>query len=130
MRKALLCAAVLVQTACQSSKQYIAVTEKIAADSSRSTEAGTAFTVPAGWSLNQRQSLTVLDLPEPDGHIALVDLKAADAPGAVAAAWAAYRPEMKRPLRITSPSPARDGWDERRRFEYETSPNERTNVQA
>ena len=72
----------------------------------------------------------VLDPPEPDSHVAIVDVPAADAAAAVAAAWAVYRPEAKRPIKLATPSPARNGWEERRTFDYETSPNERAAVQA
>jgi CubicO group peptidase (beta-lactamase class C family) len=44
--------------------------------------------------------------------------------------WAAFRPDFKRPLKITLPSAPRDGWEERKFYQYETSPNERVVVQA
>jgi CubicO group peptidase (beta-lactamase class C family) len=34
------------------------------------------------------------------------------------------------PVRLVSPIPPRDGWDERKNFDYETSPNERAVLQA
>jgi CubicO group peptidase (beta-lactamase class C family) len=48
----------------------------------------------------------------------------------VAAAWAAYKPDFKRPLRLATPQPAREGWEEQKAFNYETSPNERVVVAA
>jgi len=57
-------------------------------------------------------------------------VKAKDADAAVAAGWAAYQPGFKRPLRIALPQAPRDGWDERKAFQYETSPNERAVVSA
>lgn len=102
--------------------------EKLAADTPRTTSGGATFTAPAGWSINTRESLVVLNPPEPDSHVAIVDVPGADAAAAVAAAWKAYSPNMKRPLKIAIPAPARNGWDERRRFYYETSPNERAVV--
>lgn len=72
----------------------------------------------------------VLQPPETDTQVAIVDIRAKDADAAVAAAWAAYRPNAKRPLRLATSSPARNGWDENRRFDYETSPNERADVEA
>jgi CubicO group peptidase (beta-lactamase class C family) len=104
--------------------------ERLSADAQRTTAAGATFTAPAGWSIEVRPSLVVLNPPEPDSHVAIVDVRGADAAAAVAAAWAAYQPNMKRPLRLATPQPARNGWDERRRFFYETSPNERADVQA
>jgi CubicO group peptidase (beta-lactamase class C family) len=102
--------------------------ERLTADSARTTPMGATFTAPAGWAIAADAALVVLETPEPDTHIALFDAKAEGADAAVAAAWAAYQPGFKRPLRIASPLPAREGWDERRVYQYETSPNERVVV--
>lgn len=104
--------------------------EKVDEDTPRATPAGTTFTVPAGWTVTTKGSMVVLDPPEPDSHVAIVDVKAKDAEAAVAAGWAAYKPDFKRPLRISLPQTARDGWEERKVFHYETSPNERAVVSA
>jgi len=74
--------------------------------------------------------MVVLDPPEPDSHVAIVDVKAKDADAAVAAGWAAYQPGFKRPLKLAVPQPARNGWEERKVYQYETSPNERAVVSA
>lgn len=104
--------------------------EQLASEAKRTTPAGATFTVPAAWSLHSETNMTVLTPPEPDSHLAIVDVKAADAAAAVSAAWSAYRPEFKRPPKLVTPAPPRDGWDERKNFEYETSPNERAVIQA
>jgi len=104
--------------------------ERLASDTPRATPAGATFTAPSGWSATAKASAVVLDAPERDSHVAIVDVRAADASAAVAAAWAAYRPNAKRPLKLSTPTTARFGWDERRVFDYETSPNERAVVQA
>src|SRR6188474_3198911 len=104
--------------------------ERLKEDSPRTTPAGATFTAPAGWTLTTRASMVVLEPPEPDSHIAIVDVKASDADAAVAAAWTAYMPGFKRPLRIALPRAAREGWDEQKVFQYETSPNERAVVSA
>jgi CubicO group peptidase (beta-lactamase class C family) len=85
---------------------------------------------PAAWSLRSQANVIVLTPPESDSHLAIVDVKAADAAAAVSAAWSAYRPDFKRPPKLMTPSPPRDGWDERKNFDYETSPNERAVIQA
>jgi len=105
-------------------------TEQIASEAKRSTPGGATFTAPPGWSLRNEGNTVVLTPPETDSHLAIVEVKAADAPSAVAAAWPGYQPGFKRPLKLMTPSPARDGWDERKNFDYETSPNERAIVQA
>jgi CubicO group peptidase (beta-lactamase class C family) len=102
----------------------------VAADTPRVTPGGATFTVPSGWSIETGKNLVILEPPETDTHIAIVDSQAADASAAVAAGWAAYKPEAKRPLKLVTPRPAREGWDERQVFDYETSPNERAVVEA
>ncbi|HKF23602.1 MAG TPA: serine hydrolase domain-containing protein [Candidatus Angelobacter sp.] len=104
--------------------------ERVAADTPRATPGGATFMVPTGWSIAAGKDLIVLAPPEADTHIAIVDSQAADAAAAVAAAWAAYKPDAKRPLKLVTPRPAREGWDERQVFNYETSPNERVVVFA
>jgi len=104
--------------------------ERVTADTPRVTSAGATFTVPAGWSIETRKDFVVLTPPETDTHIAIVDSQPADVAAAVAAAWAAYKPESKRPIKLVTPRPAREGWEERQVFDYETSPNERAAVQA
>src|SRR5258708_38620209 len=60
----------------------------------------------------------------------ILDIHAADAAGAVAAGWAAYRPDANRPLKIATPGAPYNGWDERHLYIYETSPNEKAVVYA
>ncbi len=110
--------------------ETISAPELLAADTSRVTPGGATFTVPAGWSIASGKDLVILTPPEPDTHIVIFDSAAADAKSAVSAAWAAYKPTAKRPVKLVTPRPAREGWEERQVFEYETSPNERAVVQA
>jgi len=108
-----------------------AAAETVQKDTPRATPAGTTFTVPAGWAMTTTGTLVLLNPPEPDSHVAIVDLKSEkDAAAAVAAAWASYRPGFTRPLKIVLPQAARNGWDEQKVFQYETSPNERAVVTA
>ncbi len=102
--------------------------ERVASDTPRVTPGGAAFTVPSGWSIVTGKNLVILEPPEADTHVAIVDSQAADASAAVAAGWAAYKPDAKRPLKLVTPRPPREGWDERLVYDYETSPNERVVV--
>ncbi len=106
------------------------IPEQLPIDAPRTTAGGASFTGPGGWSLSSSGALVVLQPPEPDSHVAIVDVHGADAAAAVAAAWAAYQPEAKRPLQLATQRPARNGWEERQVFDYETSPNERVVVEA
>jgi CubicO group peptidase (beta-lactamase class C family) len=104
--------------------------ERLTAESKRATAAGATYTAPAGWTIRAGPSMVVLDAPEGDSHLAIVDVRAADANAAVLAAWSVYRPDFKRPVKLVSPVPPREGWDERKNFDYETSPNERAVIEA
>jgi CubicO group peptidase (beta-lactamase class C family) len=100
----------------------------LTADTPETTVLGATFIAPAGWSISVRGPATVLAAPEGDSHLALVDVRAADADAALAAAWAAYKPDAKWPLKVTTRSPDKDGWSDRRSNEYQTSPNEKRHV--
>jgi CubicO group peptidase (beta-lactamase class C family) len=104
--------------------------ELVTADTPRVTPGGAKFTVPAGWSITNGKDLVIVAPPETDTRIAIFDSQAADAGAAVTAAWAAYKPGATRPVKLVTPRPAREGWDERQVFAYETSPNERAVVEA
>jgi len=104
--------------------------EQLTADTPRVTAAGASFTVPAGWSIMTGKNIVILRPPEPDTHIAIVDTQATDAAAAVAAAWGAYKPDHKWPVKVVTARPPREGWEDRQVFDYETSPNERAVVQA
>src|ERR1700684_1096203 len=124
-----ICAGSTIATFPQSAETKPA-SERVTADTPRVTSAGATFKVPSGWSIETGKELVVLTPPETDTQIIIVDSQAADAKAAVAAAWAAYKPDSKRPIKLVTPRPAREGWDERQVFNYETSPNERATVQA
>jgi CubicO group peptidase (beta-lactamase class C family) len=104
--------------------------ERVSADSPHATPGGATFTVPSGWSIASGKDLVLLEAPESDTHIAIFDAHASNAKAAVESAWAAYKPESKRPLKLVTPRPAHEGWEERQVFDYETSPNERAVVEA
>jgi CubicO group peptidase (beta-lactamase class C family) len=104
--------------------------ETLAVDSPRTTVAGNKFVAPAGWRIEVRGPATILEPPEGGSRIALVDVQAENADGAVAAAWAAYRPDAKWPLKVTTDFPDREGWSGIRNYTYQTSPNEKRDVEA
>jgi CubicO group peptidase (beta-lactamase class C family) len=105
--------------------------EVVSTDTAKVSPGGAMFTVPAGWSVETAKNLEVLTPPETDTHLGIFDAgAAANAQAAVTAAWAALKGGQTHPLKIVTPRPAREGWDERQVFDYETSPNERAVVQA
>jgi CubicO group peptidase (beta-lactamase class C family) len=104
--------------------------ERMASDTARTTTSSATFTAPAGWSVTSDASKTVLEPPEADSRLAIVDVEAADAAAAVAAGWAGYRPDARRPLRLATRQAPYNGWEERHLFSYEISPNEKAVVYA
>jgi CubicO group peptidase (beta-lactamase class C family) len=112
------------------SAEVAAQAQQLASDTKRTTQAGATYIAPGGWSATDRGALSVLTPPEGDSHVAIVGVDATDANAAVSAAWKLYRPEMKRPVRLVTPRPGREGWEEQQVFEFETSPNERAVAQA
>ncbi len=108
----------------------VAASQVLTADTPETTTFGATFIAPAGWSISVRGPATVLDAPEGDSHVAFVDVRAKDADAAVAAAWAAYKPDAKWTLKVATNQPDKDGWSDRKSYEYQTSPNEKRDVEV
>jgi len=101
-------------------------------DSSSKTTAGATFTRPEGWIQHGTGPVAILDPPETDTHVAIVDVaQAADAKSAAAAAWELYRAGgASHPFKLLTTRPPRNGWDEQAVIDYETSPSEHLNIYA
>jgi CubicO group peptidase (beta-lactamase class C family) len=104
--------------------------EKLSADTPRTTVLGNAFIAPKDWSIRVEGPATILQAPEGDSWVALIDVQAKTQDEALAAAWKAYKPDAKWPLKVTNDLPDRDGWSRRRLYDYQTSPNEKRGVDA
>src|SRR5262249_36996152 len=102
----------------------------LSSDTPKTTSLGTTYTAPAGWTLTDGGSYALITGPEADLHVGIVDSKEQSADDAVAAAWRVLRPDFKRPLKMSQPRPGRHGWDERKMYDYETSPDEKVFVRA
>jgi CubicO group peptidase (beta-lactamase class C family) len=95
-------------------------------DTSGKTATGIAFTQPKDWIVTVRDPVTLFTTPENNLTIAVVGIgEAANAQAAVAKAWALFKPEATRTVRLTSAGAPGDGWEERVSVGYETSPGER-----
>ncbi len=104
--------------------------ERLAADTPKTTVLGNPFVAPKDWSISVKGPATILEAPEADSWIALVDVPAKDHEEALKAAWQAYKPDAKWPVKVTHDLPDKDGWSRRRVYEYLTSPNEKRGVAA
>jgi CubicO group peptidase (beta-lactamase class C family) len=106
------------------------VPEKLSADTPKTTVLGSAFIAPKDWSIRVEGPATILEAPEGDSWVVLVDVQAKTQDEALAAAWRVYKPDAKWPLKVTNDLPDRDGWSRRRLYDYQTSPNEKRGVDA
>lgn len=122
---AVLAAALVGIFTCATAQEPQSALESITSNTPRTTVAGNAFTAPAGWQLRKEARKVVLEAPEHDSHLVFVDVEAKDADGAVQQAWREYQPDSKHPQKVSTPGAARDGWEQRQDYDYETSPNEK-----
>jgi CubicO group peptidase (beta-lactamase class C family) len=104
--------------------------ERLSADAPKATVLGNTFIAPKDWSIGVRGPATILEAPEGGSWIALVDVRANGPDQALSAAWQAYKPEAKWPVKVSHDLPDLDGWSRRRDHEYLTSPNEKRGVEA
>jgi CubicO group peptidase (beta-lactamase class C family) len=104
--------------------------QKLAADTPSKTVLGNSFIAPKDWTLTVKGQATILEAPEGDSWIALVDVPGASADDALKSAWQAYKPDAKWPVKVSTDLPNKDGWTGRRTYDYLTSPNEKRNVGA
>jgi len=125
----ILCSTLIAQVASAPSASAPS-SERLAADKQKTTVLGNAFVAPKEWSIRVKGPATILEAPEGDSWIALVDVAAKTPEEALAAAWQAYKPEAKWPVKVSNDLPDRDGWTRRRVYEYLTSPNEKRAVAA
>jgi CubicO group peptidase (beta-lactamase class C family) len=102
---------------------------RLTADTPTTTVLGNTFIAPAGWNLSVRGPATIVEAPEGDSRLVLVDVRAADGDAALAAGWAAYK-AVAWPMKVANDVPDKDGWSKQRSFTYQTSPNERRDVGA
>jgi len=142
MRKLLVCSllvfasALLLEQAVSASAQSAInaasaqAPEKLSADTPKTTVLGNAFIAPKDWSVRVKGPATILEAPEGDSWVALIDVQAKTQEEALAAAWQVYKPDAKWPLKVSNDLPDRDGWSRRRVYDYQTSPNEKRGVDA
>ena len=97
----------------------------------RTTLSGVNVPAPKDWSATINDGTVVLNAPEGDLLITVIDIAGAkDADAAVRAAWAKRDPAFARELELRTPLPAKGGWDEGYDYAYVVSPNEKRTVIA
>lgn len=106
------------------------VTGKLAADHALQTAGGTTLTAPRDWTVRRDGPLLLLDAPEADSHLAVIDVQAGDADDAIAQAWSRYRPSNTHVYKLLTERAEHEGWEQRKVADYDTPPNERTAIEA
>lgn len=124
-----LCAALLVAlptfAQAPSAPQAAAATT----ESPSATPRGTTFLVPGGWSQAKSKDSVLLAPPEAHGsHILIFDAEGDDPDAAVAQAWKSLGANPK--LLVATDSAPRDGWEQRRFYNYDIADNAHRAVQA
>ncbi len=95
-----------------------------------STAAGTRFTLPESWSLNDSRQ-TVLRAPEGDFSIALLDIaESATARLAVESAWSEYSDSTMPGIRLSLPITPQNGWEEGLEVQFEVPPADHKAIRA
>ena len=102
----------------------------LAADTPSTTVLGNTFVAPSGWSVSNRGNETLLEVPEKGSFISIIDIPGGDADAAVVAAWVAYKPDAKWPLKVVTPVAPRDNWTDRKSYQLPDPPEEHRDVFA
>ena len=90
---------------------------------------GTTFLLPDGWSQRTEGPAVYLATPEADGsRIVIVDAVAAEPDAAVLEAWALAGLSPK--LVVATDAAPRDGWEQRRFYEYDVAANDKRVISA
>jgi CubicO group peptidase (beta-lactamase class C family) len=101
--------------------------ELVVADTASTTPLGHAITLPEGWSVSRADHKMIVEAPEGESRIVVVDVEAEDAESAISAAWAAYKEPGWKIMKIDE-MPDWNGFTQRQRNFYQTSPNEQRSV--
>jgi len=100
-----------------------------AADKPSATPRGTTFLLPEGWAKQVKSNAVVVTPPEADGsRVAIVDASGDDPDAAVRQAWTLLGLDPK--LLVATDAAPRDGWKQRRFYDYDVAANAKRTLQA
>ncbi len=97
------------------------ITKKLEQDTQITTASGCTFTAEKGWFVTQHDTMIVLEEPDRELTVTLIENKEKTAEQAVAAAWKQVQPNFAYTIQHTLNSVPSDGWDEIVQFMYDTS---------
>lgn len=101
-------------------------------DTVLATDSGARFEVARGWFVSTAGGRVLLEDPDRELRLTLLEMRTGgpvtDGASAIAAAWAKAQPGFAREVRHATDPPARDGWDAIRQQVYESSTDEKRTV--
>ncbi|WNG37007.1 beta-lactamase family protein [Archangium violaceum] len=97
---------------------------KLEAATPMRTASSSPFTVSAGWYVTEEHGRLLLEDPERELRITLLEVPGASAERALAEAWKQTRPDFALPVKLSAHPPVQDGWDELIQNTYDTPPRE------
>ncbi len=100
------------------------ITKKLDQDTQLTTASGCTFTAQKGWLVSQYPDKIVLEEPDRELTVALIENNGDDAEQAALAAWQQIQPDFARTIQHKMQAVAQDGWDEIVQFMYDTSAHE------
>lgn len=105
-------------------------TETLAADTAMKTASGATFMAPRGWHVTEMGEYLLLQEPEKEMRLVLVESAEPDLQKAIDSAWKLVDPRFARKLEQSVKPPPRDGWDEIQQNEYEMLASDNRGVVA
>ena len=94
---------------------------ELTADETVAAPWGATFQASKGWTMTTRGDVVVMQAPEHDLAVSLLEVTEADADRAIASAWRRVDPKFARATKTRTTPPGRDGWDAATQILYETS---------
>jgi len=100
------------------------ITKKLEHDTQLTTASGCTFMAEKGWFVTQRDNVVMLEEPDRELTIAVLENNEKTAQEAVFVAWKQVQPDFAYTIQHTMNQVPQDGWDEIVQFVYDTSTQE------
>jgi CubicO group peptidase (beta-lactamase class C family) len=107
-----------------SAERECMVTKKLECDTQITTASGCTFTAEKGWYVTQYDTIIVLQEPDQELSLTLLENTEQDALAAVNAAWKRVQQDFAREIQHTMSLVPQDGWDEIIQYVYATTAQE------
>ncbi len=96
------------------------IRKKLETDTTLTTASGCTFTAEKGWFVRQHDTMIVLEEPDHELKVVLIENQEMSAQDAVNSAWKQVQPDFDYPIKHTMEQTPQDGWDKIVQFMYDT----------